>query len=231
MMRSRGLAILETSMIILVLLALLIGAVGFVHLFGQSSTVNQAIDRQVYDAGVKPFTIEINPDGTIRPAYQEGVVRDFAMVVRDRVVLQLLNSVQEDSRSLQQIRVEVAYATVPINRETGQADASGMTITTIPSGGSLTVPSALDEELPLRALFLDRVTEGGAGGPSLAALPTGRSSASFGSSNYFPVGVMLGARAFLSLEGSGAGTLLESVGVPPFVGDRKVVWLRGEVGR
>jgi len=231
---ARGIALVELSGILLVMLPLILAGVVIGDYVQAVSRVNEAVHTRIVDGmfgntttptHVSPaFGLGVNGQASLRNAELNQLIA----TLRDALVNDL--SGQLFGATAQDLFVEVGWVTLPVNQTTGEVNSTNPQIVSVVTGGALSVspPRTMVQEFQLfaQATIAAEVP----GQPSSLATALPRISAS-GTDPYgfLPMSVLLGARVSAR---SGNGLIrdtLSGLGIQTVIRDFRAVHLRGDV--
>jgi hypothetical protein len=215
-----GLAVLETSIILSVLLALLIGVSATVDYMRSASQVQSSIDRHLYDSGLKPIEVSAR-SGIVSAVARRGAVEDYLRSVVAAIAAEL-SAIAEDNLSSDHYRVEAYSGSIAFSQD-GRANLEHIDIS-VPeiASGKLSVPGTrqrMEQEF-------SEMTSGR--GFLLRGIPTGNYGDET-SLQILPVGVLVGIEATVDLQNTFTGRVMSGLGINPVIEMRKAIVLRGDV--
>lgn len=221
-----GIAILEAGALLVILCALLLGAVGVTDYLDQIKIANSAVEKVLGDSGVKAFRLSLNASNQTQRQFNHAAIREYL----ERVVVDVRSDIQD--RSGGGFRIDAEAQLADIDPRDGSFRGFLATEHITLSVGALAVPHELLESMSLerRFLVLASTRSGSAyNSASLVAIPSGIFGRDPGAASYLPEAVLVGLRVFFSLRGTLSGDALEAAGVPPILSACKVIQLRGAI--
>lgn len=218
---SVGSSILELTIVLVVTLSMLLGAVAVGDLLIGSYRASRALDLISYDHALKPLVMQ--SDGSIM-VNEHGLSGGVA-VLADRISEMISSEFDVDSS---EFMIEVSIAIADINERTGVVQSVQFPSRLSTRRGDHQPSSALLERTDLRREF-ERVSGAvGEKSPFAYLVPGAPADAA----QYVPFVPMLGARLIFRSEEGAMSRLLADMGVltSDALYDWKVTALRGEFG-
>lgn len=229
-MRERGIAILEAAAFTLTILAMIVGGAAVADFMSKMMLLEQAIDRAVNDDAQKIMVSNDN-NGQFQIQIDQVLAHKVIDDVAANVEQLLLQKLGDGTLPAAPYRVEVAYAVLNIDGSSGVP--LGLAVppfSDLVSRGGLSVPSAISQQVDLATAFANRATfTQGNTGVSLYATPTQFFTSPGNAHRFVNQVIFVGARAFVSLEGSFSGNAYATLGGEPIVYESKVVTDRGDL--
>lgn len=231
---SMGIATMEASAILLVLLPIVIGVVGFLKFAGNVSAANATLDKVLYDGGVRPLKRISSSSGSSIQLNTEGINQFGAQLV-SAIESELTEKLGTDAVSPDKYLIEFKAISVPINPVSGAVNGPfsefthAVVGTLSPSGESESATNLTDEFNRFISESAPAQSGSSEGAPSLIATPTASLGRVGSAHGYLPQAVLVGARIVMSLEETASGKIYSVIGGKAVASERKVILLRGEI--
>ena len=214
-----GMAILETSLILSVVTALLLGVLAVIEYTRSVALVQAAVDRHLFDSGLKPLRL-ISSNGSLDVSPVESSLEDFL----ESAVLHIEEEVLRiDARGIgeEKYRIQGYWSLLSFTEE-GSPDLEKMTVTA-PGvfAGRMSVRQALGAMKQEFASLVD------GDGFVLESAPTG--AYGLGGMERLPNAVLVGVQAFVDLDDGFIGNALRVLGLDSIISVNKAIALRGEL--
>jgi hypothetical protein len=195
---SKGLAALETSMLVAVVFSLGMGAVAVLSYIGEVSAINRVVDELVVADAVKPLRLRMNQGTVVHEVNQDGLTAYLAAT---------LTKLQQQIGTATPYRIELQYQVVNIDQDSGGFTGFNAASAAVNAGTS---SSAVAGCPPIGSMLISEAARTIANGPSALAVR-------IGVGRYLPMSVMVGVRVLRDLSGTGTGVLYQSVTQQPLV--------------
>lgn len=222
---SSGVAALEAAGLSIVLLFLIVAGIGLVDYLQKVMLLSHLVDKHLFDQSIKPLVL--TAEGGLSVA--EGRVRTKLPELLQGLKADLEEALPHGAFSVERVLLESDFAVVGIDPQSGAGRGLLLYPGSSFSWGALNVPAEQMAESDLRRQFADLAAL--AFVPSPLAAPTGL-LAGEEAARYIDKTMVVGIRAFYSLEGTFGGKLAQLLGLgrQPVIFDHKVITLRGEAG-
>lgn len=223
---ERGFAMLEASLALSVLTTLFLGVVFFTHWYRTTNTLSEALDRQVYETSIKPFSVSNFTTGELTITTNTGVLDTYVQQAALRLEQELVGIQAETGP--EDYYLEVAWAEAVVDEETGAFQSFVQSpFSSIEALGTLSLPTEVDQRTSLSDALTLRAQLTDSTGALLGASPTAYFGATDRSLKYHPRVIFVAARAILNMDQGISGQFYSQF-LEPYVSRVKVIVLRGE---
>lgn len=226
---SRGLGTLEFAASGMLLLTLIFGGFAAAMLIQSWVQLNYVVDKRLRDSTAQAFVLDSSAVN-LRLTVNEQTLEEYIDTLKSSLASDLSATAFASDLGIHGYFVESAYAVLEIDQESGEFKSISKFEAS--RQGQYRPRDGLLNKTDLRKEFLSsaQLTNGSASKASLYAIPSSRFAAQDGQAHYLPYTVLVGVRAFSSLEGGAAGSLYSALLGEPATYSYKSVMLRGEVG-
>jgi len=133
--KNRGIATLEASLALLVVLPFFMGAISVIDYFSKIDALAKMVDKNIYDTAVKPLSFS-TITGTPQISVNQGEIQNYLQNTLQGIAAKL-----NDAFPATPHLIETAYAQVNVNPTTGVSSGiSPLPYSWEASDGSLALP-------------------------------------------------------------------------------------------
>lgn len=224
MKSCNGIAILETALCLILLLTLFLAGASVFDYVHKSMFISHVVDEYLFDQSIQALSLS----GSTTVVNEDKIQSGLTQIV-EQLRTNLERSLEDSGLSTNQYLIEGDFASISIDPEDGRALGLRMFANSQVQAGALAVSEDLKARADLEGSFEKMASESAI--PSPYAIPTGALGDS-AARQYLTDSVLIGVRAFYSIEGSFSSSLMELLGFESgsVLYDVKVVNLRGEIG-
>lgn len=229
---ERGIAIFEAAAILLLVLPVVIGVIGLIDFVTNVSSTSAALDKHLYEEGVRPFKRPNNSLGA-EIVVNQGAIESYLEQVVEQIALELTNQIGEEAITPDRYKIEAQAVLFNVQPSTGALVSAVPTIISQKSAGSYQPQGEAEQSTALEQKFVSYaqryVLSPEGVEVAMIATPTGLYGRAGSGAAFLDSAVLVGARVVLSLEESASGRLYAAVGGEALAYDSKVILLRGEI--
>jgi len=218
-----GFAAIETAGFVVIMLVFVLAAAGLVNYVQKVMLFSHAVDKYVFDQNIKPLALSAGGTWEI----SEGRLREKLPSLLEALKADLEEALPGDDFTPDRYLLQADFAAIDIDPQSGAGRGLITFAGSLFSLGSLQVPGEILERADLQRQFQNLADLPGV--PHPLAVPSGGFNVS-GADQFVKATVLLGLRAFYTLEGTFTGNIVSQLGISSggMVFDYKVVTLRGE---
>lgn len=220
---NQGVATLEISAAMLILLSIVISGFGVSSYLNEVRVVNSIIDRSLHDITATPFKLGAQASLLVQTTKLNSVL--------DEIIVSVSKGLEKSSSSSSDYFIQALYCLANIDPHSGAANGLLLSSCSSKQNGTYRPPQITLQQTDLvtdfqKYLELTQAVPGQSTERSLLAQPTG----SYGrnqQSQYLKQVVLVGLRVFTSLDQKLPGSALKRLGMQPLVYNKKTTHLRG----
>lgn len=222
---SRGITLLETAGITVVLGALLFMALGMADLYSKKISLERSVAKGLSLVDENPLAVLMSSGGDLSMKVRdEELTKNIELAVREaeKDIEEGFHDIETPSK----YRIEALYQEAEVDPQTGAFTGFGLP-SVIASRGNLIIDEAVDRKADLFEAFSKLADMKSVDESSALAEPSTQRTANGQGWRYLPQSVLIGMRIIIDTQDTPANLIQRALGDPLQLYDIKAVHLRG----